>query len=109
MAGENIIRTGLVLVMFSIIELSRTGFGSAVHYLFWLALIVFIMETYKLHLFSEVNAILGEVVISVILAFLALKGLLSAFGQGFSEYHVLLLILLIGSLTMLYGANKKLG
>lgn len=107
-AAENLVRIGLLLAFTAIIFLLNTSFDEAAKMFFWVALIVLFLETFKLASVPTANAALAQILLSVTMIIASGKGLYSAMGKTFTEYHITLILFIIGGLIILYGAYKKL-
>lgn len=107
-SGENMVRIGLTLTLIATLALSGTGADFLIKPLLWIGLIVLFLETVKLTSISDINGSLAEIVLSATVVVLGGKTLFSSLGKTFTEYHIFLILLLVGGLVILYGAYKKL-
>ncbi len=107
-SGENLVRIGLTLTLIATLGLSGTAADFLIKPFLWMGLIILFLETVKLSTISETNGSLAELVLSATVVVLGAKELFSSLGKTFTEYHIFLIILLVGGLIVLYGAYKKL-
>jgi hypothetical protein len=107
-SAENLVRIGLVLTFVAITLLTGTAFAEAAKTFFWMALIILFLETFKFPSVSTVNAAVAELILSITMVVAGARGLFSSLGKTFTEYHIFLILFIIGTLIMLYGAYKKL-
>lgn len=107
-SAENLIRIGLVLTFVAITLLTGTAFAEAARTFFWVALIILFLETFKLPSVSASNAAVAEMILTVTMVVAGGRGLFSSLGKTFTEYHIFLIMFIIGTLIMLYGTYKKL-
>lgn len=107
-SAENLVRIGLVLTFVAITLLTGTAFAEAAKTFFWIALIILFLETFKLPSVSTSNAAVAEIILTVTMVFAGGRGLFSSVGKTFTEYHIFLIMFIIGTLVMLYGSYKKL-
>ena len=108
-SAENLVRIGLLLTFLAITLLMGTAFAEVAKVIFWLALIVLFFETFKLPSVSASNAAVAEIILTVTMVVAGVRGLFSSLGKTFTEYHIFLIVFIIGTLIMLYGSYKKLG
>jgi hypothetical protein len=107
-SAENLVRIGLLLTFVAMTFLTGTAFGEVVKMFFWMALIILFLETFKLPSVSAVNAAVAELIMTITMAVAGARGLFSSLGKTFTEYHIFLIVFIIGTLIMLYGSYKKL-
>lgn len=107
-SAENLIRIGLLLTFIAIAFLTGTAFAEAVKLFFWMALIILFLETFKLPSVSTANAAVAQIILTLTMAVAGARGLFSSLGKTFTEYHIFLILFIIGTLIMLYGSYKKL-
>ncbi len=107
-SAENLIRIGLVLSFVAITLLTGTSFAEAAKTYFWIALIILFFETFKLPSVSVTNGAIAEIILSIAMGTAAIKGLFASVGKTFTEYHIFLIMFIIGVLVIIYGAYKKL-
>lgn len=105
---ENLVRIGLLLTFSAITFLTGAAFAETDKMFFWMALIILFLETFKLPSVSASNAAAAEMILIITMAVAGVKGLFSALGKTFTEHHIFLIMFIIGTLIMLYGAYKKL-
>jgi len=108
-SAENLVRIGLLLTFLAITLLMGTAFAEVAKMILWLALIVLFFETFKLPSVSASNAAVAEIILTVTMVVAGVRGLFSSLGKTFTEYHIFLIVFIIGTLIMLYGSYKKLG
>lgn len=107
-SAENLVRIGLLLTLVAITFLTGTSFTEPVKMYFWIVLIILFFETFKLPSVSPSNAAIAELLLSATMIIGGGKGLFSSLGRTFTEYHIFLILFIIGTLITLYGAYKKL-
>lgn len=107
-SAENLVRIGLLLTFVAITFLTGTVFVEAMKMFFWMALIILFLETFKLPSVSIENAAVAQIILTATLVVAGAKGLFSSLGKTFTEYHIFLIVFIIGTLIMLYGSYKKL-
>lgn len=108
-SAENLIRIGLLLTFVAITFLTGTSSAEAMKMFFWMTLIVLFLETFKLPSVSTENAAVAQIILTVTMVVAGARGLFSSLGKTFTEYHIFLIVFIIGTLIMLYGSYKKLG
>jgi len=89
--------------------LTGTSSAEAMKMFFWMTLIVLFLETFKLPSVSTENAAVAQIILTVTMVVAGARGLFSSLGKTFTEYHIFLIVFIIGTLIMLYGSYKKLG
>lgn len=107
-SAENLVRIGLLLTFVAMTFLTGTAFAEAVRMFFWMALFILFLETFKLPSVSASNAAIAEIILTVTMVVAGARGLFSSLGKTFTEYHIFLIVFIIGTLIMLYGSYKKL-
>ena len=108
-SAENLVRIGLLLTFVAITFLTGTSSAEAMKMFFWMTLIVLFLETFKLPSVSTENAAVAQIILTVTMVVAGARGLFSSLGKTFTEYHIFLIMFIIGTLIMLYGSYKKLG
>src|SRR5665811_870320 len=108
-SAENLVRIGLLLTFVAITFLTGTSSAEAMKMFFWMTLIVLFLETFKLPSVSTENAAVAQIILTVTMVVAGARGLFSSLGKTFTEYHIFLIVFIIGTLIMLYGSYKKLG
>jgi hypothetical protein len=108
-SAENLVRIGLLLTFVAITFLTGTSSPEAMKMFFWMTLIVLFLETFKLPSVSTENAAVAQIILTVTMVVAGARGLFSSLGKTFTEYHIFLIVFIIGTLIMLYGSYKKLG
>ncbi len=107
-SAENLVRIGLLLTLVALTFLTGTAFAEAAKMFFWMVLIILFFETFKFSSVSTVNAAIAEMLLSITMVVAGARGLFSSLGKTFTEYHIFLILFIIGTLIMLYGSYKKL-
>ena len=107
-SAENLIRIGLLATFVAIMLLMGAAFAEIAKLSFWMALIILLLETFKLPSVPASNAAIAQLILSATMVAGGVKGLASSLGRTFTEYHIFLIVFIIGTLIMLYGAYKKL-
>jgi hypothetical protein len=107
-SAENLVRIGLLFTFVAITLLTGTALVEAVKMFFWMALIILFLETFRSPSISTMNAAIAEMILSITMVIAGARGLFSSLGKTFTEYHIFLILFIIGSLIMLYGSYKKL-
>lgn len=107
-SAENLVRIGLLLTFVAITFLTGTAFAEAMKMFFWMALIILFLETFKLPSVSTENAAVAQIILTMTLVVAGVRGLFTSLGKTFTEYHIFLIVFIIGTLIMLYGSYKKL-
>ena len=104
---ENLVRIGVLLTFVAITFLMGTAFTEPVRMYFWMLLIILFFETFKLPTVSPSNAAIAQVILSATMVIGGGKGLFSSVGKTFNEYHIFLILFIIGAMITLFGAYKK--
>ena len=107
-SAENLVRIGLLLTFVAITFLTGTAFAEAVKMFFWMALVILFLEMFKLPSVSAENAAVAQLILIVTMVVAGARGLFSSLGKTFTEYHIFLIVFIIGTLIMFYGSYKKL-
>ena len=107
-SAENLVRIGLLVIFVAIMLLTGAAFAEIAKMSFWMTMVILFLETFKLPSVSASNAAVAELILSATMVAGGIKGLTSSLGKTFTEYHIFLLMFIIGSLIMVYGAYKKL-
>lgn len=107
-SAENLVRIGLFLTFTAITFLTGSAFNESVKMYFWIVLIILFFETFKFPSVLPSNAAIAQIILSATMVIGGGKGLFSSLGRTFAEYHIFLILFIIGTLISLYGAYKKL-
>ena len=107
-SAQNLVRIGTLLTFVAITFLMGSVFTEPVKMYFWMLLIILFFETFKLPSVSPSNAAIAQLILSATMVIGGGKGLISSLGRTFAEYHIFLILFIIGTLITLYGAYKKL-
>ena len=107
-SAQNLVRIGILLTLVAITFLMGTAFTEPVRMYFWMLLIILFFESFKLPSVSPSNAAVAQLILSATMVIGGGKGLFSSVGKTFAEYHIFLILFIIGAFIMLYGAYKKL-